>query len=339
MNDIIILLISLAIILAGAEVFTNGIEWLGIKLNLSHGAVGSLLAAVGTALPETMIPIIAIFLGGSHSTGHEIGIGAILGAPLMLSTLAMLVTGVGVLAFSRRRKNGIEVSADPLVMKRDLSYFLIFYTAAIIAGIFLAPPPLMKWRILLAIFLVIGYLVYAWETLNHQGEGCSDEDCRPLYITPKRHTPALTMVIIQVVIALGLIVLGAKEFVGSVEHLAGKYGVPAFVLALIIAPIATELPEKFNSIIWVGQGKDTLALGNITGAMVFQGSVITAFGMAFTPWKLNAGGLVSGILTIIAATFLYVVISYRKKISAPMLIAAGVLYFVFIMAVIQGVIR
>jgi len=339
MNDIIMLLISLVVILAGAEIFTNGIEWLGVKLNLSHGAVGSLLAAVGTALPETMIPIIAIFAGGGNTTGHEIGIGAILGAPLMLSTLAMLVTGVGVLVFAKRRKNGIEVSADPLVMKRDLSYFLLFYTAAILAGIFLAPAPLMKWRILLAIFLVIGYFVYAWETLRHEGEACSDEDCRPLYLTPKKESPATVLVILQVLAALGLIIFGAERFVGSVESVAALYGVPAFVLALIIAPIATELPEKFNSIIWVGRGKDTLALGNITGAMVFQGSMITAFGLAFTPWQLTTGGLVSGIITIIAATFLYVVISYRHKISAPMLIGAGTLYFVFIMAVVQGVIR
>lgn len=146
-------------------------------------------------------------------------------------------------------------------------------------------------------------------------------------------------VIVQVIIALVLIVAGAKQFVGSVGNLAGQYGIPAFVLALIIAPIATELPEKFNSIIWVGQGKDTMALGNITGAMVFQGSLITAFGLAFTPWQLNTGGLVSGIITIIAAGFLYAIISYRKKISAPMLIAAGFLYIVFIMAVVQGVIR
>lgn len=340
MKDIVLLLISLAIILAGAEVFTNGVEWLGIKLNLSHGAVGSLLAAVGTALPETMIPIIAIFVGGgSKTTGHEIGIGAILGAPLMLSTLAMLVTGIGVLAFARRRKNGIEVTADPMVMKRDLSYFLLFFTAAILAGIFLAPAPLVKWRILLAVFLVIGYLVYAWETLNHQGDDCSDEDCRPLYLTPKKPSPTTAMVILQVIIALALIVFGAKEFVGSVEDLAGRYGVPAFVLALIIAPIATELPEKFNSVIWVGQGKDTLALGNITGAMVFQGSMITAFGLAFTPWQLNAGGLVSGLLTIVSAAYLYVVVSYRRKISAPMLIGAGLLYVLFIMAVIKGIIR
>src|SRR3954464_4837535 len=104
--DVLILVGAFVVILIGAELFTNGIEWFGRKLELAEGAVGSVLAAVGTALPETMIPIIAIGFAseGSHSA-NEVGVGAILGAPFMLSTLAMFVTGVGVLAFRARRPN------------------------------------------------------------------------------------------------------------------------------------------------------------------------------------------------------------------------------------------
>ena len=95
--DILVLAIAFLVILLGAELFTNGIEWFGRKLELAEGAVGSVLAAVGTALPETMIPIIAILFGGGGDASHAVGVGAILGAPFMLSTLAMFVTGVGVI--------------------------------------------------------------------------------------------------------------------------------------------------------------------------------------------------------------------------------------------------
>src|SRR4051812_42996352 len=95
--DTLLLLVAFVVILLGAELFTNGIEWFGHKLQLAEGAVGSVLAAVGTALPETMIPIIAI-LFGTGDASHAVGIGAILGAPFMLSTLAMFVTGVAVIA-------------------------------------------------------------------------------------------------------------------------------------------------------------------------------------------------------------------------------------------------
>ncbi|MBI4389541.1 MAG: sodium:calcium antiporter, partial [Nitrospinae bacterium] len=52
----ILLIASFVLILLAAELFTNGVEWLGDKLNLTQGAVGSILAAIGTALPETIIP-------------------------------------------------------------------------------------------------------------------------------------------------------------------------------------------------------------------------------------------------------------------------------------------
>ena len=80
------LAVSLVIILISAELFTNGIEWVGENFGLSEGAVGSVLAAVGTALPETILPLVAIAVGGVRA-GKEVGIGAILGAPLMLSTV------------------------------------------------------------------------------------------------------------------------------------------------------------------------------------------------------------------------------------------------------------
>src|SRR5215210_1034990 len=103
--DLVILLASFVIILAGAELFTNGIEWFGRKLGLAEGAVGSVLAAVGTALPETMIPIVAIlFASGEHS--EDVGLGAILGAPFMLATLAMFVTGLAVMIQARKRPDG-----------------------------------------------------------------------------------------------------------------------------------------------------------------------------------------------------------------------------------------
>jgi cation:H+ antiporter len=111
--------VSLIVILIAAEIFTNAVEWLGHRLGIDEGAVGSVLAAVGTALPETMIPLIAILIVGSESA-HEIGVGAILGAPFLLSTAAFAVTGLGVIAFSSRRRKGREMALDAELVHRDL---------------------------------------------------------------------------------------------------------------------------------------------------------------------------------------------------------------------------
>ena len=98
MFTIIELLLSAVAIVVAAALFTNAIEILGERLNLGAGAVGSVLAAVGTALPETMIPVVALVaaLFTGASTAGDIGVGAILGAPFLLGTLAMCVAGIAV---------------------------------------------------------------------------------------------------------------------------------------------------------------------------------------------------------------------------------------------------
>ncbi len=96
MTEILLLIISLLTILVSAEIFTNSIEVLGKKLSLSQAVVGSILAAVGTALPETILPFVAILLHGGD-VGRHIGMGAILGAPFMLATLAFFLVGIAVI--------------------------------------------------------------------------------------------------------------------------------------------------------------------------------------------------------------------------------------------------
>ncbi|NLB88828.1 MAG: sodium:calcium antiporter, partial [Syntrophomonadaceae bacterium] len=138
--------------------------------------------------------------------------------------------------------------------------------------------------------------------------------------------------------ALGLIIWGAHLFVGAVTDVAIMFGVPAFVLALIITPVATELPEKFNSVIWISREKDTLALGNITGAMVFQSSLIPALGIFLTDWQLNSGALISGILALMSAGLIFYELRTKKHISAGILLLGGIFYAIFIFLVIQGII-
>jgi cation:H+ antiporter len=160
--DLILLLGSLALILVGAELFTNGIEWFGHKLNLAEGAVGSVLAAVATAMPETLIPVIAIVgpivFGGHAGQSAEVGVGAILGAPFMLSTLAMFVTGVGVLTLARGGRRGTDMRVDVGVLGRDVLFFMGAYAAAIGASFL---PPSVHWvKWLVAGGLLVAYAIY-----------------------------------------------------------------------------------------------------------------------------------------------------------------------------------
>jgi len=329
LKDIIFLVFSLGIILVGAEIFTNGVEWLGKRLKLGEGAVGSILAAVGTALPETLVPVIAI-LFPRGTDGHEVGIGAILGAPFMLGTLAFFVVGLTAISFRRTNK---PMYINPRIILRDLRFFMLVYFLAILASFL----PSYSIKLLVSVILVGAYLLYALQTIkSSQGEINAYEELSPCYFARGSRRPPLRVIYIQIIVALLIIVLGAEIFVGSVQTVALALGVPVFVLALIITPVATELPEKFNSIIWVRKGKDTLALGNITGAMVFQSSIIPALGIALTPWKLEPLALASALLALVSVGVQYYCLIKNKTLFPAGLLLGGVFYAVFIVLVVIG---
>jgi len=329
LKDIVVLLVSLGVILIGAEAFTNGIEWLGQRLKLGAGAVGSILAAVGTALPETMVPIIAIFGMGKGTEGSDIGIGAILGAPFMLATLAFFITGLAALLFRRTNR---PLLLEAKVVRRDLKFFLIVYTMAIFAS-FLSNQELKNG---VAWVLVLAYGVYVFLILRDSKGGCKHEKLAPLYVARQTKNPTLIKILLQIIIALIAIVIGAQGFVTAVQPIAVAIGIPVFVLALIITPIATELPEKFNSVLWIHRGKDTLAMGNLTGAMVFQSSMIPAIGIALTPWKLDTLALSCALLALCATLIPYISLLRKGVIRPTTLLIGGAFYLLFILTIYRS---
>jgi cation:H+ antiporter len=333
--DWLVLTLSLLVILAGAELFTNGVEWIGEGFGLSDGAVGSVLAAVGTALPETLLPIVAIASG--HGSGEEIGTGAILGAPFMLTTLAMVVIAITVLITGRSGRRSLDLAIDAGVIRQDLGYFLVMYALAVVAGLLRVKPVDYG----LAIVLIVGYGYYVRRHFQAPGERELEEEAqdeiRPLTLwrAMARLRPALPAwskdasigaPFVQVAIALGLIVGGAELFVHSVGNISERFGIAPLAFSLLVAPLATELPEKFNSVLWVRRRKDTLAMGNMTGAMVFQSSFPVTVGLLLTPWELRGDALVAAVIALAAGSVLFLTLRIRGRLSAPLLLLQGVFY-------------
>ena len=326
--EYVLLAVSFAVILAGALLFTNAIEWAGHRLELGEGATGSILAAVGTAMPETLIPIVAI-IGGTEGA-EDVAIGAIIGAPFLLATIAMALVGISALIYRNRREQGTKLNAHEETLDRDLLFFLIFFAAGIAIGLGL-PDGL---QIPCAIIFVGAYGLYVRNTLRGGGEIQKAETIGPLYMdrTPGDDPPTGT-IILQLVVGLGAIIGGAHLFVEELLHVAENLGIDALVLSLVLAPLATELPEKANSFFWVRDGKDTLALGNITGAMVFQSTIPIAVGLLLTEWELDRFAVVSGILGLAGGVIAYFTISRRDRFDWPSVVAWLALFVGFLVYV------
>jgi cation:H+ antiporter len=307
MHNYVYLVLSLIFIVAASSIFCNALEHLGEKLGVSAGITGSIFAAIGTALPETIIPILAIGMASGNVVNNEIGVGAILGAPLMLSTLSVFVMSVSVLA--KRGING-QIKPEHSGLERDLRFFLTSYFFAFICAAI--PANSFSWFINIAISILLlgSYFMYIMLTIKSSaklvsgGHGTVAEDI--LFLTRIGFKSSMLNIIIQLLMALALLLYSAEMFINAVKGIAFVYNFSPFLLSLIIIPIATELPEKINSVIWLRRGKDTMAMGNITGAMVFQGTLLPVIGILSTNWSLDSKlPMISIAITLGATLWLY----------------------------------
>jgi cation:H+ antiporter len=329
--DAVLLLVAFAVVLAGALLFTNAVEWIGHKLEVGVGAVGSILAAVGTAMPETLIAIVALL---DVSEGSEdVAVGAIVGAPFLLGTLAMGLVGLFAYLYRDKRDQGLQLNVHRPTLERDLVFFLILFA---IAGALAWGPP-APLRIGVGIAFIAAYFGYIALTLKGGGDVQSEESLNPLIFerrSERREDPSMLLCVVQLLVGLAAMVGGAHLFVEELLKLAESIGAEPLVLALILAPLATELPEKVNSFFWVREGKDALALGNITGAMVFQSMIPVGIGLIFTDWELNWHAVLSIGLGLAGGLLAYESLHLGRRFKLPAVIGWFALYASFIVAVV-----
>ena len=153
---------------------------------------------------------------------------------------------------------------------------LVALPIGIVVGIVDAPLGL---KIAAAAVLVVAYGFYVRATIRDGGDTEDEAELDALYFdrgaeAEPRHGRAL----VQLLVSLVAIIAGAELFVSVVEAIAKSLGIQTLVLALVLAPLATELPEQASSVLWVRRGKDSLALGNVSGAMAFQSTIPMAWG-------------------------------------------------------------
>ena len=305
----ILLIAMLFAIVGSCVVFTNAIEHLGKACNLNDGAVGSILAAIGTALPETIVPLVAIF-----------------GAYLSKTSMAMFVTGAAVLVFSGMKIRAVSMKTDYKIVFRDLRFFIISYSVAILAG-FVGNYPV---KCLIAAFLLTYYLIYVFRTINRSlceiEGGCELEE---LYFQRIFRKYNIFVIGIQIILAIGALIYFSYVFVLQITYFSHVFHLNPLILSLFLAPVATELPEMFNSVIWSKSAKDTLALGNITGAMVFQSCIPTSIGILLTPWVFNQTSILNIALVFASSLLLLGYLKIKKRVSPAILLACGAFYALY----------
>lgn len=341
--------------------FINAIEWLGVELKVGPLAVGTLLAAAGTALPESIVTLVAAVFG-SPTRGDDIAVGAAMGGPLVVGTIAYGVTGAMLLWRRRRRHrtapragaapgatgtahdtcsggpdpdqsagvdaDGPVVGVDTAALARDQRWFLTIFIFQDALG--LVTFTLKAW---LGLLFFGAFALYVRREMSPAAQQASGKGLEPLKLQPRRARPSRTAVLVQVFVTLGLVFGASQLFVAQLEWAGPALGLPAVVVALLVSPVATELPEVMNAIIWVRAGKTQLALANISGAMMIQATVASGIGILLTPWRFDTPLILAAVTTVMSVTYLLWLLSRRKFTPARLSLAAG-FYVIFAAALV-----
>ena len=254
MTTALLFIASLLLVVIASELFTNAIEWAGYLLKLGTGATGSLLAALGTSLPETVVPVVAL---ATHSHGADkVATGAVLGSPFLLLTLGAGATGIAVVIRGGARRLVHRPAPGAPGPGRVSS----------------APSP-SRWsraccpadRGLPSVRCCSSHTPCTW-LRRCEAARPRVSSPEPLHIVRWRPgEPHPVLVTVQLLIAIGLLVVGSQLFVTALDQTASALQIPQLVLALVIVPVATELPETLNSVLWVRTNDDMLAFGNVAG--------------------------------------------------------------------------
>lgn len=317
----IALLVAAAGLIYGAcEFFVNGVEWAGRKLSVGQTAVGTILAAFGTALPESVVTFVAVALGHGEQS-KAIGVGAALAGPLVLSTVAYAVVGFCILASGKRLGSAV-LAVNQRRLARDQGYFLLIFVCKIALGLVM-----FSFKPWLGLAFLAAYALYFWQEMGHEEEE-EHVELEPLKLRPRAADPAMGWIVAQTLLALAVIFGASQVFVDQLGRIGPALGIPPTVIALLLSPLATELPETMNAIIWIRQGKQKLALANISGAMMIQATVPSALGLFFTPWIFDPPLVLSGAITLLSIFGMYLLL-LRQQLTARRLALFGLLYFVF----------
>ncbi|OOG46761.1 sodium:calcium antiporter [Rhodanobacter sp. C01] len=314
---------SAGVIYLACEYFVNGVEWFGRKLDLGATATGTVLAAFGTALPESAVTFVAVMFGKTPAA-RDIGVGAALGGPLVLATIAYAVVGIALWFNSRRLKRPDRViRVDHRRLAHDQSWFLAIFVVKV--GLGLVAFAIKPW---LGVLFLAAYAMYVWREMRNSDSVPEEEILEPLKLRPRQADPALRWVMTQAIAALVVIAAASRLFVSQLEAIGIAFALPPHLVALVLSPVATELPETINALIWVRQGKERLALANISGAMMIQATIPSSLALFATPWLFDAPLIAAGVVTAIAIVYLWWLF-HRGRVDACWLLPVGLLYGVF----------
>ncbi|MEE1099364.1 MAG: calcium/sodium antiporter [Alistipes sp.] len=314
---ILLIIIGLALILAGANYLTDGAAALAQRLKMPEFVIGLTIVAVGTSTPELVVSAMSAINGSS-----DIAIGNVVGSNLfnifIILGICTLITPLALSGSTIRRDIPIGVAASLILL-------------AALSDSYLGISEINKIGRLEGVIMLIIYFALMAYTIRLARKEQSNEE------QPKEKLMPLWLSLVMIVGGLGGLVYGGNLFVDNAILLAQRLGVSESVIAITLVAGGTSLPELASSIVSLVKGKADMALGNVVGSNI--ANILLILGSCATITPLTLGGItIVDILMVLLGSLLLFVSAFtfqRKAIDRYEGVIFLIIYVVYIWYLIQ----
>ncbi len=300
------LIISVLVVFVGALIFTNGIEYVGCRMNWTSSFTGAILAPLFTSIPEFVLFVVAIFSYGG-TAGREIGIGTLFGQPFMASSFSYGLVLVAMIIgwFLKKRKTLFLEVEKTLVI--PYLFITILFPLIVLPDII----RIKYFQIIMGVFFGFFYVYYIRLMFQKRKEESMDESEDP-YLC--RIFNADLAAVIQLVLSVVILYFGSEMLISTIDVVSEHLAVSAMGVAIILAPVATAIPETMSAMIWAYRGKDTLSISSLVGEKILYSTLYPAIGLFAVSWILDLHAYFSVLATTVIS---FILLYYIKKGRIP----------------------
>ncbi|MDE1728654.1 MAG: sodium:calcium antiporter [Thaumarchaeota archaeon] len=284
--------------------------------------VGRTLLSIATTLPEIGI-VVAAAKGGSYGTA----IGSALGSNLFMMTLGLAIM---LIIATTRLSKAPQKFIDVKEFKLDKIFLVI--TAVVGALLFIDGYTVLDGIVFTVLFSV--YLLIAFSEMKKERQAPLEKDLHDTQVKSKKH---FTRAMVLFVAGTVGIFVGAEPFVHALEGVSIDLGVSVVILAVIISPIAGEMPEKISMILLARKGANgaSIAVANVLGSKILNNTLLLSVAIfaamsyqGFTAKISNTPLLENQMILVTAITIVALIPMFKNKIGLKSGIMLLVLYAV-----------
>ena len=295
--DILLLIVGLGLILAGANFLTDGSAAVAQRFRVPEFIIGLTIVAVGTSTPELVVSVLSAAAGNS-----DVAIGNVVGSNLfnvfLILGVCALIRPLPLTRSNIRRDIPFGMAAS-LILLAVTSDRLICAGAADRIG-----------RID-GIVMVALYIALMWFTIRttKRPEAAADAGAKK--------PAALWLAVVMIAGGLAGLIFGGDMFLKSATEIARRLGISESVIAITLVAGGTSLPELASSVVSLLKGKSEMALGNVIGSNI--ANILLILGVSATIRPLTMGGITTtDILMVVLSSLLLLLTAFtfrRKQID------------------------